>query len=189
MLSYVYVSSPSQDSRLSEPVGPSTISWENQSKDIPRPISSLIVGPKEDFTNRKSFQWPAPNDIADGLSRYGMPNNLWTALTCATLAGSVIGQVTFGVLGDLFGRVKMYGILLIMILWATVGLAAAADGSHRSMSIVGWLFFWRFFVCLSALISVYSATSLEPRTSGSGSTGIPSSWHHAQRATLNQTAY
>ena len=74
----------------------------------------------------------------------GIPVNISTALLCATLAGSVIGQVAFGVLGDLFGRKKMYGWLLLIILLATLGLALAADGSHESMSITGLLFFWRF---------------------------------------------
>lgn len=74
----------------------------------------------------------------------GIPFNILTALLCATLAGSVIGQVAFGVLGDLFGRKKMYGWLLLIILLATLGLALAADGSYESMSITGLLFFWRF---------------------------------------------
>ena len=76
----------------------------------------------------------------------GIPRNISTALLCATLAGSAIGQVTFGVLGDLFGRKKMYGLLLLIILWATLGLAVAADGSNNSMSITGLLFIWRFFM-------------------------------------------
>ena len=74
----------------------------------------------------------------------GIPRNILTALLCATLAGSMIGQVVFGVLGDIFGRKKMYLYLLMIILWGTLGLAASADGSNSSMSLVGWLFFWRF---------------------------------------------
>ena len=76
----------------------------------------------------------------------GMPRGTSTALLCATLAGSLIGQVAFGILGDIFGRKKMYGLLLLIILWATLGLAASADGSNGSMSITGWLFIWRFFM-------------------------------------------
>ena len=73
-----------------------------------------------------------------------IPKNVSTALLCATLAGSAVGQILFGVLGDLFGRKKMYGWLLVIILWATVGLASVADGSHGSMNITGWFFVWRF---------------------------------------------
>lgn len=75
-----------------------------------------------------------------------MPKGTYTAMLCATLAGSMIGQVVFGVLGDLFGRKRMYGLLLVIILWATLGLAASADGSHSSMSIAAWLFTWRFLM-------------------------------------------
>ena len=75
-----------------------------------------------------------------------MPKGTYTAMLCATLVGSMIGQIFFGVLGDLFGRKKMYGWLLVVILWATWGLAACADGSHGSMSIAAWLFIWRFFM-------------------------------------------
>lgn len=71
---------------------------------------------------------------------------IYTLLVCATLAGSIIGQILFGVLGDLFGRKKMYGLLLLIILWATLGLASAADGSNGSMNITGWFFWWRFIM-------------------------------------------
>lgn len=76
----------------------------------------------------------------------GTSRNISTALLCATLVGSAIGQVTFGVPGDPFGCKKIYGLLPLIILWATLGLAAAADGSNNRMSITGWLFIWRFFM-------------------------------------------
>ena len=70
----------------------------------------------------------------------------YTALVCATLAGSILGQILFGILGDLFGRKKMYGLLLLIILWATLGLASAGPGSNGSMEITGWFFVWRFIM-------------------------------------------
>ena len=124
-----------------------------------------------------------------------MPKGTYTAMLCATLIGSMIGQVVFGLLGDFFGRKRMYGLLLVIILWATLvrfldsdlapfdyilgletcpssvfsvdmfqwlnihsrigstdwdiviqGLAASADGSHRSMSMGAWMFIWRFLM-------------------------------------------
>ena len=60
------------------------------------------------------------------------------------LAPPDCSQILFGVLGDLFGRKKMYGWLLVIILWATVGLVSVADASHGSMNITGWFFVWRF---------------------------------------------
>jgi len=65
-------------------------------------------------------------------------------MLCAALGGSIIGQVVFGYLGDIFGRKKMYGLVLAIILWATLGLAIAADESRGSMIIIAWLVLWRF---------------------------------------------
>ena len=85
--------------------------------------------------------WGGWDEIDSGASK-----GTSTAFLCATLAGSIIGSIVFGVLGDMFGRKKMYGFLLVIIMWATLGLVSAAEGSHGSMSIVGWLFVWRFFM-------------------------------------------
>ena len=85
--------------------------------------------------------WGGWDEIESGAS-----GGTFTALLCVTWAGSMIGSIAFGLLGDMFGRNKMYAFLLVIIMWATLGLAGAADGSHGSMSIVGWLFMWRFFM-------------------------------------------
>lgn len=45
-----------------------------------------------------------------------------TLLRCATLLGAIVGQVTFGFLADLYGRRKMYGIELYIIIIAIVGI-------------------------------------------------------------------
>ena len=75
-----------------------------------------------------------------------MPSNIRTTLLCATLAGSIVGMLVFGVLGDWLGRKRMYGWLLVIIIWATWGLAASAEGADKSMNITAWLFVWRFFM-------------------------------------------
>ena len=67
-------------------------------------------------------------------------------LLCATLAGCMLGQLLFGILGDWLGRKNMYGWLLVIIMWATLGLAMSAQGAEASMSISAWLFVWRFFM-------------------------------------------
>ncbi|KAI1265836.1 phosphate permease [Xylariaceae sp. FL1019] len=64
-----------------------------------------------------------------------------TAIKLATSAGTVIGQLGFGYLADRLGRKKMYGIELIIIIFATIG-QALASGSP-SVNIVGLLIFWR----------------------------------------------
>lgn len=67
-----------------------------------------------------------------------------TAINSATLAGSIIGQIVFGVLADRFGRRKMYGIELMIMVIAVLGLAMSSTGIDGSMRIMSWLVFWRF---------------------------------------------
>ncbi|KAK8156502.1 major facilitator superfamily domain-containing protein [Phyllosticta citrichinensis] len=76
-----------------------------------------------------------------GANRGSIPEPSDTAIKVSTSAGTVIGQVGFGVLADIVGRKKMYGLELIMIIFAT--LAQALSSSSSSMSIVGLLVFWR----------------------------------------------
>ena len=67
------------------------------------------------------------------------PND--TALKVATSGGTVIGQLGFGWLADVVGRKKIYGLELIMIIFAT--LAQAVSASSPAISITGILIFWR----------------------------------------------
>ncbi|RPA82465.1 MFS general substrate transporter [Ascobolus immersus RN42] len=67
-------------------------------------------------------------------------------LKCATLVGTMVGQVTFGILGDFWGRRKMYGVELLVIIFATLGVAQCSPGVGHSMSLIGWLFFWRLLM-------------------------------------------
>ncbi|KAI1151957.1 major facilitator superfamily domain-containing protein [Nemania diffusa] len=63
------------------------------------------------------------------------------AIKLATSAGTVVGQLGFGYLADHVGRKKMYGLELIVIIFATIG-QALASGSP-SVNIVGVIIFWR----------------------------------------------
>ena len=94
------------------------------------------------------------------------------SLRCAILVGAALGQLSFGFLADLYGRRTMYGWELSMLflqkkmlpsigkcccctigartdsekvimIGAILGLATASSGAEHSMSIFGWLFFWR----------------------------------------------
>lgn len=76
-----------------------------------------------------------------GSSKGSIPEPADTAIKVSTSAGTVVGQVGFGILADLVGRKKMYGLELIMIIFAT--LAQALSSNSHSMSIVGLLVFWR----------------------------------------------
>ncbi|MCJ1438131.1 acid phosphatase pho5 [Xylographa pallens] len=64
-----------------------------------------------------------------------------TAIKVATSGGTVMGQVGFGILADIVGRKRMYGLELIIIIFAT--LAQALSSNSPSMSIVGVIIFWR----------------------------------------------
>lgn len=64
-----------------------------------------------------------------------------TAIKVATSCGTVAGQLGFGALADLVGRKKMYGLELIIIIFAT--LAQALSSSSPGMSITGIMIFWR----------------------------------------------
>jgi len=75
------------------------------------------------------------------------------AINIATLAGTIFGMLLFGFLGDRYGRRKMYGLELILLVVGTMGVIMSstgfsffdADGSiNGSMSVVSWLIFFRF---------------------------------------------
>jgi MFS family permease len=71
-------------------------------------------------------------------------------INIATLAGCIVGMILFGVMGDVYGRRKMYGIELIVLIFGTVGVLmssngfASGDGLSGSMDIQSWLVFFRF---------------------------------------------
>jgi MFS transporter, PHS family, inorganic phosphate transporter len=81
-----------------------------------------------------------------GVSLPQMPDNLDVALSTVTLAGVMPGQIGFGIAADIWGRRKVYGLKLIILLFATVSVATASSGVESSMSVVGLLLFWRFIL-------------------------------------------
>ncbi|KAL5458812.1 acid phosphatase pho5 [Paraphaeosphaeria minitans] len=70
-----------------------------------------------------------------------IPSNADTAIKVATSTGTVVGQITFGILADIVGRKKMYGMELILIIFAT--LAQSLPAHSPACSIVGVIVFWR----------------------------------------------
>lgn len=64
-------------------------------------------------------------------------------MNVATLLGSIIGQICFGILADINGRRKMHGLELLVTILASLGFASALSGVYNSMSMVAWLIFWR----------------------------------------------
>jgi PHS family inorganic phosphate transporter-like MFS transporter len=81
-------------------------------------------------------------DAGLSASKRGViPANSDTAIKVATSGGTVIGQLGFGFLADVVGRKKMYGLELILIIFATTAQALSSDSP--SISIVGIIIFWR----------------------------------------------
>ncbi|KAF2144444.1 uncharacterized protein K452DRAFT_295893 [Aplosporella prunicola CBS 121167] len=70
-----------------------------------------------------------------------IPEHADTAIKVSTSAGTVIGQVGFGIAADIIGRKKMYGLELILIIFATLAQALSSDS--QAVSVVGLLVFWR----------------------------------------------
>jgi len=70
-----------------------------------------------------------------------IPSNSDTAIKVATSGGTVLGQLGFGYLADVVGRKRMYGLELIIIIFAT--LAQSLSSPSPATSIVGLLIFWR----------------------------------------------
>lgn len=77
---------------------------------------------------------------------YGQGHALNTAqdlgVKIATQTGILFGQLIFGFLADVYGRRKMYGIELVVIVFAT--LAQALSGAAPAVGIIGSLVVWRF---------------------------------------------
>lgn len=83
----------------------------------------------------------------DSKSHGTIPSNSDTAIKVATSGGTVIGQLGFGYLADVVGRKRMYGLELIIIIFAT--LAQALSSSSRAVSITGIIIFWRVLMVSS----------------------------------------
>ncbi|OXV07485.1 hypothetical protein Egran_04750 [Elaphomyces granulatus] len=61
-----------------------------------------------------------------------------------TLAGSLLGQLVFGYLADRYGRTRMYGFELLLVIFSTIGVATSSSGTDGSMSFIALLYCWRF---------------------------------------------
>ncbi|KAG5915523.1 hypothetical protein E4U42_008011 [Claviceps africana] len=64
-------------------------------------------------------------------------------INLATLVGSVLGQLLFGVLADYFGRTRLYGIELVLVIVSTMGVATSSRGVG-DLSFPGLFIWWRF---------------------------------------------
>lgn len=89
------------------------------------------------------FWQGSPSDAINGYGgNYGvLPTSVSQALKTSTSAGIVIGQVIFGWLADKYGRRKMYGVELGIILVST--LCCCLVAASQAVSFTGLMTFWR----------------------------------------------
>ncbi|KAK7923752.1 hypothetical protein PG985_007823 [Apiospora marii] len=94
-----------------------------------------------------SYSIFATNVISPALSyvypecQYGSNTSL--VINMATLAGTTVGMIVFGVLADVYGRKSVYGIELCIVVIATIGMTTASTGYAGTMDIYRWIGFWR----------------------------------------------
>ncbi|KAG0326861.1 Inorganic phosphate transporter pho84 [Dissophora globulifera] len=72
-----------------------------------------------------------------------MPAGTEGALKGIASFGTLVGQLTFGYLGDALGRKKIYGFELMIIILGTFCCAMAGSNAKGS-SVIQYLTFWRF---------------------------------------------
>ncbi|KAH8747618.1 major facilitator superfamily domain-containing protein [Diaporthe sp. PMI_573] len=117
-----------------------------------------------------SYNLFATNVILASISFVYFPENRWAGLlmNACTLLGSVTGQLLFGFLADCYGRTRLYGIELVLVITSTLGMALGSSSGFNTLSFLGLFTFWRFITgigigaeCnLSAVItSEWSSTS------------------------------
>ncbi|KAK0715318.1 major facilitator superfamily domain-containing protein [Lasiosphaeris hirsuta] len=63
---------------------------------------------------------------------------------------AVLSMLVVGNLADLWGRKRLYGYELLLLIVATLGIVQASEGFGGTMDIYAWLAFWRF--CLGLAI-------------------------------------
>jgi PHS family inorganic phosphate transporter-like MFS transporter len=76
--------------------------------------------------------------------------NIEITINALTLAGSTVGMVLFGYLADKYGRQRLYGVELMIVIFSTIGLAQSSVGwmnhsqDKTSMQAHSWIMVWKF---------------------------------------------
>ncbi|KAH7026334.1 inorganic phosphate transporter [Microdochium trichocladiopsis] len=92
-----------------------------------------------------SYNLFSTNVILASITFVYFPDQRWPGLliNLFTLLGSVVGQLLFGFLADFYGRTKLYGIELILVIVSTIGVATSSHGVG-DLSFLGLFIWWRF---------------------------------------------
>ncbi|RYP08452.1 hypothetical protein DL765_008782 [Monosporascus sp. GIB2] len=93
-----------------------------------------------------SYNLFATNVILAPVSFVYFPDEKYPGLliNLFTLLGSVVGQLLFGFLADRYGRTRLYGIELVLVIVSTIGVATSSFGFNNNMSFLGSFIWWRF---------------------------------------------
>jgi MFS transporter, PHS family, inorganic phosphate transporter len=102
--------------------------------------------PNADFDSRQDGYTLFASNIALPMLAYVYwpdDNNTMklTFINIATLAGTMAGQILFGILADKNGRRKMYGIELLLLIGSTLGVVMCSTGYNGSMNLFAWIAF------------------------------------------------
>ena len=103
---------------------------------------------------------------ATGSAKNTVPVYIDTLVKASGQVGTLIGQLVFGYLADRYGRKRMYGIELMIIIVCTFASALSAD-LRTGLSVFALLGMWRIFLGvgiggdypLSAIITSEFATT------------------------------
>lgn len=126
-------------------------------------ISQLTTFPQEVYSScdhrvaalgflTDSYNLFASNVILPALAYVywnGPSHRQESGFNIATLAGSAVGQVVFGLAVDIYGRRSLYGIELLIVIVSTIGLLQCSQGYYdvatgeHTWQITPWLYFWR----------------------------------------------
>ncbi|KAI5868543.1 phosphate permease [Durotheca rogersii] len=89
------------------------------------------------------FWHGAPETAKNGYGgNFGhLPTPVSQSLKASTSAGIIIGQVIFGWLADKYGRRRMYGVELAIIVFSTFSCSLVA--ASQAISFTGLMTFWR----------------------------------------------
>jgi MFS transporter, PHS family, inorganic phosphate transporter len=99
-----------------------------------------------------------------------MPTGSDTAIKVAMSSGSVVGHLGFGVLADLIGPKRKYGLELIIIIFAT--LAQSLTSASPSIDIVGVIIFCRVIVGIGEPLNSLVAGKVETHGETNHNAGI-----------------
>ena len=85
-------------------------------------------------------------DYHPGAKPGQLPINQNAAVTALALVGTLLGQLLFGYLGDRFGRKKVYGVSLALMIFSSIASGMTFGPTSNPSAVIGTLCCFRFFL-------------------------------------------